>query len=180
MGTMICCKLAQRASLNMIRRIDLLTEILFVHDRFSQILCETYTIVFGFSASMSTTRHGTFKWTMGVIALATAIHEVEHFILGGLDSRGLLDWLGKSIIVDCCGNIDQTEQHSQEALKTLLFAKHGFSQGAPCERVGQLALALHMDKLGSMVNPTAFFLISGTCSTFDVDVLHRAPQRTLW
>ena len=100
MGTMICCKLAQRASLNMIRRIDLLTEILFVHDRFSQILCETYTIVFGFSASMSTTRHGTFKWTMGVIALATAIHEVEHFILGGLDSCGLLDWLGKSIIVD--------------------------------------------------------------------------------
>ena len=55
MGTMICCKLAQRASLNMIRRIDLLTEILFVRDRFSQILCETYTIVFGFSASMSTT-----------------------------------------------------------------------------------------------------------------------------
>ena len=73
-----------------------------------------------------------------MIALATAIHEVEHVILGGLDSCGLLDWLGKSIIVDCCGNIDQTEQHSQEALKTLLFAKHGFSQGASCERVGQI------------------------------------------
>ena len=74
LGTMICCKLAQRASLNIIHRIDLLSEILFGHDRFGQILGQTYAIVFGFSASMSTSRHGTFKWTMGVIALATAAH----------------------------------------------------------------------------------------------------------
>ena len=48
MGTMICRKLAQRASLNILHRIDLLSEILFGHDRFGQILCQTHTVVFGF------------------------------------------------------------------------------------------------------------------------------------
>ena len=105
MRSMRRSQLSQSASLGIINCIDLLSEILIMHDGHCQMLCQNNAIVFSFSASLTTTRHGTFKWTMGVITLTAAIHEPEHCQLRCLNTCGFPDWLLESIIIDCCGPI---------------------------------------------------------------------------
>ena len=53
-------QLSQSASFSIINCIDLLSEILVIHDGFRQVFCQNNAIVFSFSASLTTTRHGTF------------------------------------------------------------------------------------------------------------------------